>query len=365
VLLSVANANCNGGIADTSQRNEAVSVSAPGTSVLSSVPSEYEYVRAGLSTDKPLPHNKAGSNSANSGASRYSEPRPIQDAGIASTGDYRQMVECDNGAATGATSSRAGAAPPGSSARGTFPTCSAAAGGNVCLFGLPGSRDIYEETCAAMLSCMDGGGGALVAWRGPDVDDLRTSSAAAGRPPTAAVQVGGNQGAGIGPSGPGPRSGGGDEGELGDFDKEILPGARLNCGARCVCWGELQKRVQEGKRILPAVFIGKRQAYDIVDAVRTLKEGAPRANVTVFGFPYRHYDGTSMAAPHVAAGAARVWVDFPNCDASEVARAIKEGAKKMDGTNQVSSGSGMLQIEKAYMKLKSYPCASSAALAGR
>lgn len=37
-MLSVANANCAGGVADTSQRNAGVDVAAPGTSVLSSEP---------------------------------------------------------------------------------------------------------------------------------------------------------------------------------------------------------------------------------------------------------------------------------------------------------------------------------------
>lgn len=70
------------------------------------------------------------------------------------------------------------------------------------------------------------------------------------------------------------------------------------------------------------------------------------------------------AAPHVAGAAARIWVDFPGCPAAEVGRALKEGAKPMPGVDAVSVGAGMLQVEAAYNKLRTYPCAAAAAAGG-
>ena len=70
----------------------------------------------------------------------------------------------------------------------------------------------------------------------------------------------------------------------------------------------------------------------------------------------------------MSGGAARVWVDFPNCPAGEVARALKESAKPLPGINAVSDGAGMMQIEAAYNRLRTYPCAAgsgkAASLAG-
>lgn len=362
-LLSVANVDCKGSVADSSQRNQAVDIAAPGTAVLSSVPDEYKYVRGDVRVE--------GVGARTKGAPRYPEPRPIQDADVSSTKTPLPLADCYGAAAGGGTppeGPRGGGAAEGAS---LLPPCAKAAGGGVCLIGLPGRRDTYEEACTAMLACIDGGGRALVVWRGPDldeysgdVDDAKAEARRDGRDASTQAVLAGmrsdqrRQQQDMGMSGDSGYEG--PSGMFDDFDREILPGARLNCGMRCECWNQLQKRLKNGKRVLPAVFVGKRQAYDILEAVQAKAvKGAPmpRANVTVFDFPYRHFDGTSMAAPHVAGGAARVWVDFPKCSATELARALKESAKKLDGAQPNMEGAGLLQVEAAYLKLESYSCA--------
>lgn len=376
-LLSVANANCQGSVAESSQRNNAVSIAAPGTSVLSSVPKDYQYIRAGLQLEK---QSLAAIDVATGGGATtaqkqgaYPEPRPIQDSAITSTMEWRNLVDCNKVASgQGRVSSSIGNRE---AAAWQVAACSQAQGGGVCLIGMPGQRDMYEEACAAMLACIDGGGSALVTWRTPDLEDVRqqqqqaaASKGAAGRAGSAAVQVQRGQQAGVGPwdasydtGGPPYYGGEPDVGGADDYNREILPGPRLNCGIKCDCWTELQKRTKSNKKILPAIVIGKRQAYDILEGVKAAggRAGALRGNVTVYNYPYRHYDGTSMAAPHVAGGAARVWAQFPGCDAEDVARALKESAKPLVGTSAIASGRGMLQVEAAYLKLKSYPCAAA------
>jgi hypothetical protein len=389
-LLSVANANCNGGIAESSQRNDAVAIAAPGTGVLSTVPDAYKYVRAAVQLDVDTSKALAAASGARNGkAPSYPEARPMQDAPINGTGTMRLLADC-------------GDAPKRSSAagqRGTvggqlraplFNACTAAKGGGVCMIGLPGHLDIYEESCLAMLSCMDGGGSALIAWRSTDVDELRERVAARNR--SAAAQSRGRLADRGGPASlrgsgaplvqadptlsmdawaPNPSLGGGGGGS-GDgayddnFDREILPGARLNCGTKCDCWNQMQQRMQSGAKVLPGVFIGSRQALDMLNAVRGSsaagqlrpKANTLRANVTIFDYPYRRYDGTSMAVPHVAGAAARIWAAFPSCSALDVSRALRESAdaSKLKKVGSISRGSGFLQVEEAYKKLKSFNC---------
>ncbi|KAI8470356.1 MAG: peptidase S8/S53 domain-containing protein [Monoraphidium minutum] len=364
ILLSVANSNCQGAIAESSQRNEAVAIAAPGTSVRSTVPDAYKYVRGAVQLDAAAV--KAITAAAGGGSPpKYPEPRPMQDAAVGSTGGMRRLVDCGD-AVRPARGGDGGARPP-------YAACAKAAGGGVCMVGLPGNRDIYEESCLAMLACIDGGGGALVSWRGPDVEELRASDAArAAAPRTAAAQQRGGPGGGRGGGGSGPPlgydpwaptsdMGRGPGGLWDDYDREILPGARLNCGLRCECWVALQGRLAGGKKLLPGVFVGKRQALDMLNALKAAGGGSLAANVTAYDYPYRHYDGTSMAAPHVAGGAARVWAAFPACGARDVARALKESASKaaLRGATGISAGAGLLQVEDAYLKLKSYPCAAA------
>lgn len=321
-MLSVANANCAGGVADTSQRNTGVDIAAPGTSVLSSarchgpgtwergetgigvnanrlctlnpfitsmrpkarpalatraashtrhvrtgVPREFEYIRGALALDRILPSAYAPGNAASpallmvpaaaaaapstvgAALARYPEPRPIQDAGVSTTGDFRPVVECP-GAGAPATTTLASAV--GARTQGALPVCTRAAGGGVCLTGLAGQRDLYEEACAAMLACVEGGGAALVAYRASDVDGLR-----------AALTGSGSAGRGDGASG-----GGGSGGGFDGFDgyagvgpeREVLPGARLNCGAKCECWAALRLKVKS--RPGGAMPPGKARALD-------------------------------------------------------------------------------------------------------
>ena len=336
------------------------------------MPPSYEYVRGSLVMSKATAAAAAAAAAggaptpaAAAAPPRYPEPRPLQDAAVASTQTERPVAVCGTKAPAGA---------PAPAFEGAFPPCAAAAGGGVCLVGLPGARDVYEEACAAMAACLEGGGGALAVYRAADVGELRKAAASGGGGAGAAGGGGAKGGVGTPPlPTPGGGGGGGGGWGAGEFDREILPGARLNCGARCACWAALQKRAAAagggaggaGGGLLPGVFIGKRHALDLLNAAARLGPGAAgggggaRANVTVFRWPYRHYDGTSMAAPHVAGGAARVWAAFPNCDAGDVARALRETAAPLPGANAVQAGAGMLQVEKAYLRLKALPCAAA------
>jgi serine protease len=77
----------------------------------------------------------------------------------------------------------------------------------------------------------------------------------------------------------------------------------------------------------------------------------------VFNYPYRHFDGTSMATPHVTGVAARLWATRPTCKASQVRTALQEGVFKLRvPEGEVGLGSGMVNLPLAQRRLAELNC---------
>jgi hypothetical protein len=85
-----------------------------------------------------------------------------------------------------------------------------------------------------------------------------------------------------------------------------------------------------------------------------------RVNITNYEYNYRHYDGTSMSAPHVTGAAALLWRLFPGCTAADISQAIKESAQKLPDQPKLSAGAGLLRVDLAYdWMLRNKTCAKS------
>ncbi|MDP6829157.1 MAG: S8 family serine peptidase, partial [Pseudomonadales bacterium] len=70
---------------------------------------------------------------------------------------------------------------------------------------------------------------------------------------------------------------------------------------------------------------------------------------TVTGGSYASYSGTSMATPHVAAGAAMLWSNHDSCTAEEIRHALNKAAKDLGPAGRDNSyGHGLLQIKSAH-----------------
>ncbi len=106
-------------------------------------------------------------------------------------------------------------------------------------------------------------------------------------------------------------------------------------------------------------------AYPTVLAVSGVKKDGtpePRSNpgaeidiaaawhvyTTAIGGGYKYEEGTSMAAPQVAAAAAMVWAQYPKLEAFEVRERLRQTAKDVApvGRDQ-ATGNGLLQIDAA------------------
>ena len=88
---------------------------------------------------------------------------------------------------------------------------------------------------------------------------------------------------------------------------------------------------------------------------------APGVNVesTLPGGLYAHWDGTSMATPHVTGVAALVWGNHEACSAAQIRAALVAGAKNLGGPGRDSSyGHGLVQALAAETALNT-ACAVS------
>jgi subtilisin family serine protease len=81
------------------------------------------------------------------------------------------------------------------------------------------------------------------------------------------------------------------------------------------------------------------------------------ATVSVTAANYAYLDGTSMAAPHVAAVAALVWSYFPNCSAKRIRNVLDASALDLGGHGRDDYyGYGLVQAKAAYDRLKPFGC---------
>jgi subtilisin family serine protease len=113
---------------------------------------------------------------------------------------------------------------------------------------------------------------------------------------------------------------------------------------------------------IPTVAVGTKTGNDIKSAVAA---GTVTATFT-FGQPppsnppYGTLSGTSMATPHVSAGAAVVWATKPKCRADVLLTAMKESAVKPSGFNSLAcnpnGGCGIMNIPAAINKLAQAAC---------
>jgi serine protease len=70
---------------------------------------------------------------------------------------------------------------------------------------------------------------------------------------------------------------------------------------------------------------------------------------TVPGNGYESFDGTSMASPHVAGAAAKIWAARPQCTNKQVREALEKTAKDLGATGRDNKfGHGMVQVKSAY-----------------
>ncbi|KAF6263172.1 peptidase S8/S53 domain-containing protein [Scenedesmus sp. NREL 46B-D3] len=371
-LLSVANMRCDGTIDFSSQKNNAVSIAAPGMAILSSVPRAYGAVRAYITTSRALPPQtkpverqvysngvdewEADASSPTAGSSRssaspsqtsrlprlevrsglgylpngYKEPRAVQGTRLGSSGMVR-IAACDVAADIKAT---AFYRPPQQQALQPPVQPCAGAKGAVCVVQLPGIIDWYHETCVAMLRCAKGGGKGLILWR----NDTVASGFAGGDSEFSSLYEGY------------------------DVDEYLL-GTQVNCGTRCACWADLRQQLgcsggDCSSRTPPGIVVSAAHAQALERANATSPE--LRVNITTYEYNFRHYDGTSMAAPHVAGAAALLWRLFPACKAADISQAIKQSAQKLPDQPQLAAGAGLLQVDQAFDWLKkNKACAGS------
>jgi subtilisin family serine protease len=75
-------------------------------------------------------------------------------------------------------------------------------------------------------------------------------------------------------------------------------------------------------------------------------------------YVYAQMSGTSMACPHVAAVAAKVWAHFHQCTNKQIQQAIIQTAKLIDGSNtcNISQGHGLVQAKAMFDLLSSRGC---------
>lgn len=349
-VLSVANMRCDGTVDFTSQKNRQVSIAAPGMAVLSSVPNEFGAMRAHITSSPALP-SQPGAGTARLGyrADGFREPRPIRGTALGSSG-LRPLAVCNITADVRAVAYGGRSQQEQRAAAAAADAKCVGAEDAVCLVELPGSIELYHETCIAMTKCVRSGGKGLIVWR----DDAMLASLFTPDP-------------------------GWDVASGGDSDSEPqLLGTQVNCGTKCACWDGLSqllgcKDYACSGRVPPGVVVSAKHASALVDAAAVQLsvvgdgDGSQRLLVDIsnYEYPYRYYDGTSMAAPHVSGAAALLWRLFPACKARDISDGLKGSARPLprqagipaDGPD-LAAGSGMLRVDAAYeWMLKNKACA--------
>ncbi len=81
------------------------------------------------------------------------------------------------------------------------------------------------------------------------------------------------------------------------------------------------------------------------------------ATVTVTGSNYAHFDGTSMATPHVSGVAALVWSYFPTCTGAQIRNTLNKSAEDLGAAGRdVYYGYGLVRAKAAYDRLVAFGC---------
>jgi subtilisin family serine protease len=81
------------------------------------------------------------------------------------------------------------------------------------------------------------------------------------------------------------------------------------------------------------------------------------ATVAVTGSHYAHFDGTSMATPHVSAVAALVWSYYPNCTGAQIRASLTKSALDLGTAGKDNkTGYGLVQAKAAKDRIATYGC---------
>jgi subtilisin family serine protease len=81
------------------------------------------------------------------------------------------------------------------------------------------------------------------------------------------------------------------------------------------------------------------------------------ATVAVTGDHYSHFDGTSMATPHVSAVAALVWSYFPSCTGAQIRASLTKSALDLETAGKDNkTGYGLVQAVAAKNRIATYGC---------
>jgi subtilisin family serine protease len=81
------------------------------------------------------------------------------------------------------------------------------------------------------------------------------------------------------------------------------------------------------------------------------------ATVNVAATNHEHWQGTSMATPHVAAVAALVWSYFPGCNASQIRSTLQKSAEDLgEPGRDAEFGFGLVRAKAAYERIRDHGC---------
>lgn len=300
-------------------------------------------------------------------------------------------------------------------------TCPAAKGA-ICYVELPGRAHLFEETCAAMTMCIRSGGAGLAVWKpesnaeadalysipgtqldcGPKCKCWADLKAALGCGDMhscsfkvlpgvilSAKHVAALKAAGAGSGNAVKATVTAYEYNYKYFDGYVGRGGASHMRSRpadchssawqLVNWSERQLQLALSQHSPCPTW---KQQHELCPAEVSRPQGIPSAQQpindlsAVLGMFTPHTalcpaaairvtHRTSMAAPHVSGAAALLWRQFPDCQAADIAEAIKKSAQRLPGQLQVpdyAGGHGMLKVDKAYEWIQKHnPCAGGGA----